>query len=194
MAEHKSNISKSQEDHKLHNRKLIDSRKGIFTILGLLSLRLPGQWWWHSEDINEPNAKGSIFRTWGDGDPSGLDIAYLLVVDVTDDPTEPDISVLTRADVPSIDQFLQKGIAQSLKENEIELVKWMSSQLNETDSNKGLVTAYITLDQGKERQFIVLRLSIKGHKVVVMGCFDVEQRKILAGPIFEALQNVKVLN
>jgi len=51
-----------------------------------------------------------------------------------------------------------------------------------------VVTAYITLGQGNKRRFIVLRLSVKTHKVFVMGCFDIAQQKVFAAPIFGAIQ------
>ena len=183
-----------EESAKPRNSELIDPERAIFGINGLLSLRLPGSWWWHSEDINEPGAKGTIFRTWGAGNPTGLDVACIQVVDVTDDPTEPDVSTMTVPDVPSIDQYLEEGLTQVLKQSGIELVTWMHSTFNQNDAGKSLFTSYIGLGQGKERQYIQRRLRVKGHNMVVAGRFDVVHHKIFATPILRAVQNAEALS
>jgi hypothetical protein len=86
----------------VNNCKLVDPDSGLFNVLNLAQLRLAGRWWWESEDIDEEGCRGSIFRTWGDGEPTGLDKAYIIVADVTDDSTEPDISQITIHDVERI--------------------------------------------------------------------------------------------
>lgn len=70
----------------------------------------------------------------------------------------------------------------------------MSSQLNETADLRGLVTAYIAEDGGRERQYINLRIPVRGRKAVVAGCFDVSRAAEFAAPIFAAMQNARILN
>ena len=33
-----------------------------FEVLGLVTVALPGPWWWHTEDLNETGAVGAVFR------------------------------------------------------------------------------------------------------------------------------------
>jgi hypothetical protein len=123
----------------------------------------------------------------------GLDVASITVVDATDDPTEPDISTLHQPDIPALDNFLPEEISKQLSADGMEMIQWMSSQLNQSDHFKGLVTAYVVRDQGKERQFIALRFKAKGRKVVAIGVFDIAKKEVLAAPIFNVMRNMAVL-
>src|SRR6516165_9736792 len=80
------------------------SEKGVFNVLDLVLVTLPGPWWWHTEDINDDNAKGAVFRAYREG--SAEELAYLLAVDATRDATEPDISALVEVDVQALDESL----------------------------------------------------------------------------------------
>jgi hypothetical protein len=175
------------------NCKLVDPDRGLFNVLDLAYLRLTGPWWWESEDIDEEGCIGSIFRTWGDGEATGLDKAYIIVADVTDDLSEPDISEISIQDVERVDHELHTDIARGLEESGSKLIKWIPSKLNESTNYKALVTPYITLDQGKERQFIVLRISAQERKLVVMGCFDVKEHETFAGPILAIMKQTEIL-
>jgi len=167
---------------------------GVFNVLDLVQLRLNGPWWWQSDDIDEEErCRGSIFRTWGEGDPDGLDKAYILVVDATDDPTEPEICQITTSDVERIDDQLHTGIANGLKEIGRKLIEWGPSRLIESQQFKTLLTPYIEVDQGKERQCLVIRTSVKGRKIILMGCFDLAEQKTFASSIFVTLSQAKIL-
>jgi hypothetical protein len=172
------------------NAEYISSR-GIFRVLNRVEIHLPGKWWWHGEDIEDTTAQGVIFRAYREH--GGLDVAYLIVVDVTSDPTEPDISLLKHEDVAGLDRVLEAFIRQDMANQGSELVRWMSSQLNEADSQRGLVTAYIRKDSGKERQIIALRMTINSRKMILMGCFDVADADSLASEIFNAMGQVTIL-
>jgi hypothetical protein len=74
------------------------------------------------------------------------------------------------------------------------MTKWMPSQLNETPRRSGLVSAYLAEDQGRERQYIDIRVGVGGRKVLIGGCFDVSRAKELAGPIFRALQEAEIVS
>ena len=68
----------------------------------------------------------------------------------------------------------------------------MGSQRNEQGGLRGLVTPYIAVDQGKERQFICLRVKADGRKLVVIGCFDVAKKDALASFIFGIMQQMVI--
>jgi len=174
----------------IKNSKLNGNRMDV---LGLVSIQLPGPWLWHTEDIEDVKAKGVIFRGYGEGQEQKLDIAYLLVVDVTGDPEELNILSLDEDSAKDYDQHLHRGIKKTLADNGIELIKWMSSQLNDAEDFKGLVTAYIVKDQGKERQHIVLRIRVRESNLVIMGCFDIAMKDQLAAPIFDAFRSILIL-
>ena len=168
------------------NSKLNGNR---MEVLGLVSIQLPGPWWWNGEDIEDVKAKGAIFRAYAEGQEEGMDIAHLLVADVTGDSEELNISSLDEDSAKVYDLHLHEEIKQSLPDEGMQLIKWMSSQLNETEDLKILVTAYIVNDQGKERQNIAFRMRVRESNLVIMGCFDIVMKEQLAAPIFDAMQN-----
>jgi hypothetical protein len=181
------------------NSNLIDPEQGVFSVLGLVAFRLSGlggHYFWQCEDIDGEMAKGAAFHAWApeDAKEGGLAIASITVVDASNDPTEPDVSVLEQDDVPRVDGILQKDLGALLVANGMELIFWMSSQLNQSDGFKGLVTVYIASDQGKQRQSIALRIKAKNRKIVVIGDFDIEKKEILAAPIFNVMRNMVLLD
>ena len=129
----------------LQNCDLIDPEHGVFSVLDLVTLRLGGPYLWHGEDIDDETAKGAIFRAYErDVAKEGwLDVASIMVVDASNDPTEPDVSTLEQDAVPVLDAFLHEGIRLQLAANKIELIQWMSSELNQSANGKALVTVYI---------------------------------------------------
>lgn len=183
----------------IQNSELIDPEQGIFSILGLVTLRLGGPYWWQTEDIDEETAIGAIFRAYerenleDDVDKDVLDVASITVVDVTDDPSERDVSLIEQADIPLLDESLHMGIEKQLAADGMKLTKWMSSHLNKSESLQNLVTAYIANDQGKERQFIAVRMKVKGRKVVAVGIFDIAKKDKLAAPVFNILKSMAVI-
>jgi hypothetical protein len=179
----------------LRNCKLIDPEQGIFSFLDLVTFRLSGPYTWQNDDYNSDESKVSVFRAYEhDGDTNNRrDVASITIADATLDPTEPDIAPLQVADVPALDQLLLEGTHAQLTGEGRELVRWMSSQLNQTDCMKALVTPYIISDQGVERQSITLRLSSKGRKFVVVGVFDISQKDALASLIFGVIHGMVVL-
>jgi len=165
---------------------------GRHEVLGIVSIAVFGPWSWHTEDLDEPTIRGMIFRCYEEGNHQEL--AYLLVGDISDDPDEPDIASLTPERVEEVDKFLEAGIRNLMANDGRHMIRWMSSKLNETPSLKGLVTAYIAEDHGRDRQYVDLRIPVRGRKVVVAGCFDVKRADEFAAPIFSALQNATILN
>jgi hypothetical protein len=123
---------------------------GRYEVLGLVRIAVFGPWWWQTEALNEPNARGAIFRGYEDDKPQEL--AYLLVADVWEDPNEPDITYLRQEAVGELDRYLESEGRKVMANDGRRLIRWMSSKLNETPIRKGLVTAYIAEDQARERQ------------------------------------------
>ena len=179
----------------IRNSDLVDPERGLFSILGLVAVRLDESHWWQSEDIDREGAQGAIFRAYKPevAEQGELEVASITVVDVTDDPTEPDIDTLKQADIPALDSFLRHAISEQFLGDGRQMTRWMSSQLNESNELKGLVTAYIAMEEGKERQFIALRIKVKNRKLVAVGIFDVAEKDVLAAPIFNAIRNMVVL-
>jgi hypothetical protein len=100
------------------------------------------------------------------------EVAYLLVADVSEDLDEPDITHLKQEAVGELDRFLENEVQKVMANDGRRLIRWMSSKLNDTPIRKSLGTAYIAEDQARERQYVDVRIPIKGKKVIVAGCFD----------------------
>lgn len=179
------------------NSDLVDPERGMFSVLGLvvIPVRIGGSYWWHCEDIDREGARGAIFRAYeSEGLKQGAyEVAAITVVDVTDDPDEPDIETLEQSGVSALDEVLRQGITEQFLADGREMRRWMSSYLNESGRLKGLVTAYIVRDAGKERQFIALRIKVKDRKIVALGSFDLAEERVLAGPIIDAIRSIVVL-
>jgi hypothetical protein len=169
-----------------------DNEQGMFTVLGLARLRLTGPFWWHTDDIDEANAKGAIFRAYREGDP--MELANVIVVDVTEDYTEPDVAQIQPDNVSSTDEALKSGIIKDFEGRHLVLLEWMSSQLNEVRGLKALVTAYTANDPScGDRQFVACRMNIHGKKIVLMCCFNISEAKLLAVPIFGVLKAMEII-
>jgi hypothetical protein len=113
---------------------------------------------------------------------------------VSQDPDEPDISTFEDAGIRELDRFLESEIRSLMARDGREMIRWMSTHLNHRSFGKALVTAYIARDQGRERQYIDVRLRVRDRNVVVGGCFDVSRAEDIAKPIFFALNDVLPLD
>jgi len=169
------------------NATLTDEAR--FEVLGLVSIALPEPWWWQTEDMNEPAAIGAIFRCYEKGNEAEL--GYLLVADVSRDPSEPDISMHEDNGIPELDHFLESEVRSLMAHDGREMIRWMSSHLNRQPNGKALVTAYVARDQGRDRQYIDVRIRARQRNIVIAGCFDVNRSDQLAKPIFDALNEAK---
>lgn len=88
------------------------------------------------------------------------------------DPDEPDIDLLEEEDVPEIDAFLRSELSKQET-----ITKWMTSELNDKPWGKGLVTAYIAIDEeGREIQHVATRARLRGTRFVIQTSFDVEHK------------------
>jgi len=176
------------------NVELLSASDPSFLINGDIQVPIVGNFLWLTADIDEETCVGAICRAYdrdGTSDPA-LEIASVIVVDATSDPDEPDISTVHADDVPQLDTYLRHAVSVQLQNDGMQIVKWMSSQLNETAATKGLVTAYIVSDEGRERQMIALRLAHWDRKIVVIGSFDIARKDDVAAPIFRMMQKITV--
>lgn len=162
--------------------------------LGFLDFELPeidGITWTVDHADDPSGAPSQTFHAYGP--ELERDIAQLVFADGTADDTEPDIASLRSEDVPDVDAYLQRGLAEYHASEGEAILRWMGSQLNAADRMRALVTAYIKTDQGKERQVVAVRLPLHGRKVVVIGSFNVDRADILAVPIITALRQISIL-
>jgi len=162
-----------------------------FEVLGLISIALPGPWWWHHEDVNGPNAVGAVFYCFGQDREH--DLGYLAVFDATLDPEEPDISNCDQSNVSSIDRYLEQGVRRVMETDGRQFKRWMQSHLNHRTTGKALVSAYVGEDRGRDRQYIDARMRIGQRNVIVAGCFDVSRADELAAPIWLAMSDAAPL-
>ena len=176
------------------NFELVDYESHTFLVLGMVRVCLPLLWPWYCEDMNDPNARGAIFRTWGSDEPTGDEIANIIVADATGDPTEPDVSIITGADIAKTDNYLESETAKALAEQEMKLTKWMGSEQKQCGNNNCLISRYIASDQGQSKCIIAYRQTIKDRKIVALGCFNVDLKEILEEPILSALEGVIPVN
>jgi hypothetical protein len=157
-----------------------------------VSIALPGPWWWQTEDMNDPGAKGAIFRCFEQGNEQ--EIGYLLVADVSQDSDEPDISMYEDSRIPELDRFLESEIRSLMAHDGREMIRWMSSHLNRRAFGKAIVTAYIARDQGRDREYIDSRIRARQRNVIIAGCFNLNRADQLAKPIFYALNDAMPLD
>jgi hypothetical protein len=163
-----------------------------YEVLGLVRVGVFGPWRWQARRFDGPAHDGVVFGCYPQDNPN--EVAYLMVVDVSNILDEPDISSMTPEDAMQFDRRLEQSVREQMAEEHRRLVKWMSSTLNETTRLKQLVTTYVAEDAGRERQYIDVRLSAGGRRLVVGGCFDVDQATKLAMPIWLAIGNAMILD
>jgi hypothetical protein len=115
------------------------------------------------------------------------------VADVSDDPEEPDVSALEPRHIEAVDRMLEEAITRNMTTQGQQMIHWMSSHLNEHTGTKVLVTAYVGLEDGLQRQYVDVRRSVRGRRTIVAGCFNVGRAKELAQPIWWALNDAKAI-
>jgi hypothetical protein len=163
-----------------------------FTVLDSFSIEPPSPLWWQVEDIDSELSRGAVFR--GYLKESSTERAQLVIVDVSDDPTEPLVGSMNETDVANLDRRLSTEIRAAVESQGQKLVRWMSSHLNETSVGGGLVTAYIKNDPlCGDRQVIDLRMTLGAKKMVLEGVFNVADANLLAAPVYKSLVEARVV-
>lgn len=177
----------------LHNSVLVDSERGIFSVCSFATVTLPNFGAWKGEDIDGPEAVGAVFHAFEEESmhEGGSSDASILIADVTNDSSEPYIPSLTEADVPALDAALQVNMEAQMLSNGDQLIRWMHSQLNQSGKWNSLVTPYIILDGGRERQYIMLRTGTANRKFVAIGMFDIAKKERLAASIFNLMRGIE---
>ena len=167
----------------IKNSVLIDNELLVFEVLEFARIQLFDGVIWQGENINDASAKGAAFYAYDE--PPTESIASITIVDVSDDSQEPDISQLSVDGVADIDANLKLAVSSNM-----DLIQWMGSHLNQTEKMKGLVTAYIVKNNGKEWQYIACRFSVKNRKLAAVGMFEVSKQDPLAKLVFQTLRSV----
>lgn len=162
----------------------------IFRFLDVVDLELNNTGlWWTGEDINAPGVAAAILR--GYVDSNSPEAAYLLVADVTGDPTEPDIVNMTTERVAALDKTLESGIRDMCKPNGLEMARWMNTYANTYSGKETVLSAYIVIDPiVGEQQRMALRFMHNDRKLLVESAFQVSRAATLAKPMFKALHAV----
>ena len=174
----------------MKNADLLDYKCKQFSVLSLVQIALPIQFNWYYEDYDTENSKAAVFRTWFDVEPKGVENASFFVGDGTDDPTEPDISVVLEADIPDIDNFLEADITRILNINGVQVLKWLPSELVEHHNSKILVTSYIVKEDERERKYLMHRFLLNNRKMVIIGSYDTNLTDMFETPIIETLNSI----
>lgn len=163
--------------------QLIDADQSVFSVLDVVTVQLFSGYHWQGEDFSDPTAEGSTFYAFED--PPTKAVAWITIADVTRDESEPDISSLEESEILAIDASLRAAV-----EAQMQVVNWMHSKLNVSDTTKALVTPYIIESDGTRWQYIGLRTSHRQKKYIVMGTFDVGRSDPLAQLVFHAMRSV----
>jgi len=157
-----------------------------------MTLSLPGAYRWIVADYDYENAKGVIFRASEQEEGDAPEVASILVADATNDPTEPDVSTLVQDDIPSLDDFLRGDAQTQLAADGRAMVDWRFSDLVQSEIAKALYTYYIVLDRGMERETIVVRVKVKGRKLVAVGQYDIAKKEVLGAAMYEVMNNLHI--
>ena len=174
----------------IKNCEAINAEYGVYSVLGLMVVSLPGQYQWIVADYDGENAKGAIFRAFEAEDKDAPEVASILVIDATNDPTEPDVSTLMQDEIPSLNDFLREDAQAQLAADGRAMISWESSDLVQSEISKALYTYYVVLDYGIERQNIVVRVKVKDRKMVAIGQYDVAKKEVLAAAMYEVMNNL----
>ncbi len=136
---------------------------------------------------------GAVFHAFEEDSAKegGSSDGSILIADVTNDSSEPYIPNLTEADVAALDAALQVEMEAQILSNGDQLIRWMHSQLNQSGKWNSLVTPYIVLEGGRERQYIMLRTGTTNRKFVAIGMFDIAKKERLAAPIFNSMSGIQ---
>ena len=174
--------------------KMIDHQAGIFRFLDTIDIAVPRNvLMWHGEDIDAPGVIAAIMR--GYAERGGMEVAYIIVGDVTDDPTEPVISAMTDEETQEISILLIGGTQQFCRENDISFVKWTGSSLNFRDGVYIMVSGYVVEMEGiGHQQRITARFFRNSRKWFIETAFTVSLSEKLARPMFFALHPVSFVN
>jgi len=165
------------------NSQLIDPEQFVFSVLNLATVTLFRGVLWQSTDLTYATATGSLFHAYEEGasDP----VASITLVDVSGDPTEPNISRFNNDDAARFDAQLKARI-----ERQTTLVQWNASTLNEASGIKAMVTPYVALANGEEWQYIAIRTHQHNNAYVLLGAYAMNKSDTLGPQVLKALGSI----
>ncbi|MFZ4858174.1 MAG: hypothetical protein ACOYL3_17435 [Desulfuromonadaceae bacterium] len=172
----------------------LDSEWKRISILGLLRIKIPEQGVWFFRDFDEPLTKGFGCGAGRDhNDPDSDEVLGIVVADVSDDPTEPDVSGVITDYVSALDEHLRLETFKELREQDTPLVEWQASKLVRTRVGNCLETRYVWFDRGGNRTTIIRRFSLNGRKFAAMGYYVTDLKDFLEHNIMSALDSIEMI-
>lgn len=115
-------------------------------------------------DVDQPGALGSVFRFY-DKSPSFREMAYLFVVDVSEDESEPFVGGDLFQVYRELDRHLEREIRCLMPSLDLEFVAWTKSVPSEYLGKKVLASGYRVAEQTTGRSLRqALRFSHLGRK------------------------------
>ncbi len=181
----------SQNLNNTRNAILLDAEEALYRVLGFLDAEVGFPYLTHCCDLEADTVEGVTFTFIDDRDYPVTSIGDFTIADVSDDPSEPEISSLTQEDVGLIDKQLREATNAGLQSEGYELLRWMNSYLNIVDGEPCLMTAYVAKVEGEERQFITARHKIAGRNIALMGSFLVRLTDEMLPRILESMGRVR---
>jgi len=172
--------------------QMLDHGKGVFRFLQTIDIALPNVGLhWHGEDIDAPGVEAAAM--YGCLDPRGSEVAYVLVGDVSGDPTEPTITSMTDEEHVNLGIKIEDGTRDFCRTQGFRFIRWMGSEINHRSNVFILVSAYIVNIEGiGNQQRITARFVSKKRMWLIETAFSVEKEDILAKPMFLALHPVNI--
>lgn len=148
---------------------------GHFEILDLIQVRIFGDFWWHTEELDSVEAKGAIFRAFEGSEEEPNELGHVLVADISGDPDEPSVQDISEETLPDLDVYLRTELTKKVEANGMEILSWQGSVLNSVKhwEQPHLVTAYTGVDPiCGERTYMDGRREAFGSKIGVSMAFN----------------------
>lgn len=171
-----------------------DDERRILRFMGVIDLVVPkSRLIWHGVDIDVQGVEAACL--YGYLDPNGSEVAYILVGDVSGDPTEPLIIPISDDEKSDLNVRIEDGTRDFCHEQGFKFVRWMNCELNNFNGLHILVSAYIVEIEGiGEQQRITARFQKDGRKWFIETAFSIELADELAKPMFLALHPVNIVD
>lgn len=170
---------------------MLDQDTGRFLALKFIEFKLFGNYFWHAEDIELENGIGVAITAYVDVESERpIDLGALWIVDISNDDSEPDLDLVTQINVSNVDDFLLEATRSELENNNMKLLEWQKTYLNEKNNNRALVTGYTYLEGGMLKQAFTARLKHLGKKISIISTFDSDKKELIAENIFKSMSSV----
>ena len=165
---------------------------GHYNILNLISVSLHPGFQWSHEELDDENSSGVNFYAFDDTDHENV-LAFVSVVDVSKDDSEPDLSSLTPQNEKLIIDDLKKEIVNELAKNSAEVIDWGLCFLWPLNMLYGLLVCYDVKHNGRILKNFSYRASVNGHKFVFFGTYDASMNDVLSNMIYGFFANTTLI-